>query len=80
MIKKMSSIDGNIANNNLQHQLMQRENNLRYQSDPQLFTRDLYRRRYQIAKNLYKKDLVGHYGCVNAIEFSHGGQFLASGR
>lgn len=26
------------------------------------------------------KDLIGHFGCVNAIEFSQGdGQFIASG-
>ena len=30
---------------------------------------------------LYKKNLMGHYGCVNAIEFSNsGGNFLASGK
>ncbi|XP_070578975.1 DDB1- and CUL4-associated factor 5-like [Ptychodera flava] len=31
-------------------------------------------------ENLHRKDLIGHYGCVNAIEFSnHGGELLASG-
>lgn len=42
---------------------------------------DLFlRRRYATAEQLYWKDLVGHFGCVNAIEFSHGlGQFIASG-
>lgn len=29
--------------------------------------------------NLYQKDLMAHYGCVNAIEFSPCGDFLASG-
>ncbi len=28
---------------------------------------------------LYKKDLLSHYGCVNAIEFSNNGQYLVSG-
>ncbi|KAL4238831.1 DDB1- and CUL4-associated factor 5 [Mactra antiquata] len=32
------------------------------------------------SSKLQSKDLTGHYGCVNAIEFSHGlGQFIASG-
>ncbi|ESN91551.1 hypothetical protein HELRODRAFT_131009, partial [Helobdella robusta] len=31
-------------------------------------------------KTLYRKNLKGHFGCVNAIEFSkNGGQFIASG-
>uniref|UniRef100_A0A4W5Q5I7 Ddb1 and cul4 associated factor 5 n=1 Tax=Hucho hucho TaxID=62062 RepID=A0A4W5Q5I7_9TELE len=30
--------------------------------------------------SLYKKDMPGHFGCVNAIEFSnHGGEYLVSG-
>ena len=28
---------------------------------------------------LYQKDLLAHFGCVNAVEFSNDGQFLASG-
>lgn len=32
-----------------------------------------------MAKNLYRKDLFSHFGCVNAIEFSNDGQWLASG-
>lgn len=39
----------------------------------------LYKDRLSIAKNLYKRDLVSHYGCVNAIEFSHDGNWLTSG-
>jgi len=31
------------------------------------------------ATNLYSRDLRGHYGCVNALEFSHNGSLLASG-
>ncbi|KAG1701319.1 DDB1- and CUL4-associated factor 5 [Nymphon striatum] len=31
------------------------------------------------SKNLYQKDLFAHYGCVNAVEFSPNGDFLASG-
>lgn len=30
-------------------------------------------------ERFYRKDLVAHYGCVNAIEFSNNGQFLVSG-
>jgi len=30
--------------------------------------------------SLFKRDLVGHFGCVNAIEFSNmGGRWIASG-
>lgn len=30
---------------------------------------------------LYCKDLVGHFGCVNAVEFSNkGGEYLVSGK
>ncbi|KAF0031165.1 hypothetical protein F2P81_015720 [Scophthalmus maximus] len=30
--------------------------------------------------SLYKKDMLGHFGCVNAIEFSNnGGEWLVSG-
>ncbi|XP_057656981.1 DDB1- and CUL4-associated factor 5 [Diorhabda carinulata] len=31
------------------------------------------------ARNLYRKDLLAHYGCVNAIEFSVDGEYLVSG-
>lgn len=31
------------------------------------------------AQNLFRKDLYSHYGCVNAIEFSHDGEWLVSG-
>ncbi|KAG8449553.1 hypothetical protein GDO86_016268 [Hymenochirus boettgeri] len=47
--------------------------------DP-LLKEDFQRRRLQACKNLYKKDLLGHFGCVNAIEFSNnGGHMLVSG-
>ncbi|KAH8361089.1 hypothetical protein KR200_002918 [Drosophila serrata] len=39
----------------------------------------IFRQRLSAAENLYQRNLTGHYGCVNALEFSHGGQFLASG-
>jgi len=30
---------------------------------------------------LYHHDLLGHFGCVNAVEFSNdGGEFIVSGR
>ncbi|XP_034941352.1 DDB1- and CUL4-associated factor 5 [Chelonus insularis] len=31
------------------------------------------------SENLYRKDLISHYGCVNAIEFSKEGHLLVSG-
>ncbi|XP_001358955.5 DDB1- and CUL4-associated factor 5 [Drosophila pseudoobscura] len=39
----------------------------------------IFRQRLSAAENLYQRNLTGHYGCVNALEFSNGGQFLASG-
>lgn len=61
---------------NLSQQVINREASYRNSKE---FAANLFRQRYRVAKNLYKTDLRGHYGCVNAIEFSHGGQFLASG-
>lgn len=49
------------------------------QRSSQAFQSNLFRERLRLAKNLYKFDLIAHYGCVNAIEFSNGGDFLASG-
>ncbi|KAB0801590.1 hypothetical protein PPYR_03776 [Photinus pyralis] len=39
----------------------------------------LFKERLAQAKNLYRKDLFAHYGCVNAIEFSAEGELLISG-
>lgn len=44
------------------------------------FRQNLYRERLASARNLYRKNLVAHYGCVNAIEFSSNGDLLTSGR
>ncbi|GBP70056.1 DDB1- and CUL4-associated factor 5 [Eumeta japonica] len=38
-----------------------------------------FKNRLNAAKNLYRRDLVCHYGCVNAIEFSRNGELLVSG-
>ena len=36
--------------------------------------------RLAYAKYLFSKDLKGHFGCVNAIEFSpNGGEWITSG-
>ncbi|KXJ17739.1 DDB1- and CUL4-associated factor 5 [Exaiptasia diaphana] len=36
--------------------------------------------RFEASHDLYRTDLRGHYGCVNAIEFSNqGGEFVVSG-
>nr|XP_034174648.1 DDB1- and CUL4-associated factor 5 isoform X2 [Osmia lignaria] len=35
--------------------------------------------RFKNSENLFKKDLLSHYGCVNAIEFSNQGDLLVSG-
>ena len=43
-------------------------------------TANLLRRRISLAQDLHWKDLKGHFGCVNAIEFSNGaGELIASG-
>lgn len=39
----------------------------------------LFNKRLDAAKNLYRRDLVCHFGCVNAIEFSGNGELLVSG-
>ncbi|XP_076635534.1 uncharacterized protein LOC143348805 isoform X2 [Colletes latitarsis] len=35
--------------------------------------------RFDTSENLFRKDLLSHYGCVNAIEFSNQGDLLVSG-
>ena len=50
-----------------------------YQTDDSL-RRRFVRDRSAGAKSLFRKDLKGHYGCVNAIEFSNnGGEWIVSG-
>ncbi|XP_030369657.1 DDB1- and CUL4-associated factor 5 [Scaptodrosophila lebanonensis] len=39
----------------------------------------IFRQRLHVAQNLYQRNMTAHYGCVNALEFSNGGQYLASG-
>ncbi|KAK0046984.1 DDB1- and CUL4-associated factor 5 [Biomphalaria pfeifferi] len=39
----------------------------------------VYGHRISKSQSLFKRDLLGHYGCVNAIEFSSDGDFIASG-
>ncbi|KAJ8714122.1 hypothetical protein PYW08_007742 [Mythimna loreyi] len=38
-----------------------------------------FNKRLNAAKNLYRRELVCHFGCVNAIEFSSNGELLVSG-
>ncbi|CAH2245079.1 jg15917 [Pararge aegeria aegeria] len=40
---------------------------------------EIFNKRLFAAKNLYRRDLVCHFGCVNAIEFSANGELLVSG-
>ncbi|XP_039598220.1 DDB1- and CUL4-associated factor 5 [Polypterus senegalus] len=45
-----------------------------------LLKEEFQRRRLAGCTSLYKKDMMGHFGCVNAIEFSNnGGEWLVSG-
>lgn len=43
------------------------------------FSKRLIRERLNCARSLFRKDLLAHYGCVNAIEFSNRGDLLVSG-
>ncbi|XP_029164290.1 DDB1- and CUL4-associated factor 5 isoform X2 [Nylanderia fulva] len=43
------------------------------------YCRRLVSARFEKSENLYRKDLLSHYGCVNAIEFSNQGDLLVSG-
>jgi len=39
-----------------------------------------FRQKFSELRTLHSKDLVAHFGCVNAIEFSNGsGEIIASG-
>lgn len=45
-----------------------------------LMKEEFQRRRLAGCTSLFKKDMLGHFGCVNAIEFStNGGEWLVSG-
>uniref|UniRef100_A0A8C8IIY8 DDB1- and CUL4-associated factor 5 n=1 Tax=Oncorhynchus tshawytscha TaxID=74940 RepID=A0A8C8IIY8_ONCTS len=45
-----------------------------------LMKEEFQRLRLAGCTSLYKKDMLGHFGCVNAIEFSNnGGEYLVSG-
>lgn len=45
-----------------------------------LMKEEFQRRRLAGCTSLYKRDMLGHFGCVNAIEFSNnGGEWLVSG-
>lgn len=66
---------GPAASLNLDHALRYRElDNPRSNLEA-----DIFRQRLHAAENLYQRNLMGHYGCVNALEFSPGGEYLASG-
>ncbi|XP_030573232.1 DDB1- and CUL4-associated factor 5 isoform X1 [Drosophila novamexicana] len=66
---------GPAASLNLDHALSCREfEHLRSNLEAGIF-----RQRLHAAENLYQRNLAGHYGCVNALEFNHGGEYLASG-
>lgn len=43
------------------------------------YCKQLVNARLSGSDNLYRKDLMSHYGCVNAIEFSKEGHLLVSG-
>ncbi|GAB0092325.1 DDB1- and CUL4-associated factor 5 [Sergentomyia squamirostris] len=43
------------------------------------FRQNLFGERLKVAQSLYRKDLISHTGCVNAIEFSRDGEYMTSG-
>eukprot|EP00794_Sanderia_malayensis_P020108 gene20108-22079_t len=43
------------------------------------FQRKFCKERFSKCKSLYRKDLDGHYGCVNALDFCKDGTWLVSG-
>ncbi|XP_033360392.1 DDB1- and CUL4-associated factor 5 [Bombus vosnesenskii] len=43
------------------------------------YCKRLVNARFESSENLFRKDLLSHYGCVNAIEFSNQGDLLVSG-
>ena len=46
-----------------------------------LMKEEFQRLRLAGCTSLFKKDMLGHFGCVNAIEFSNnGGEYLVSGK
>lgn len=74
----LSKWTGTMANNKpIIHHLFRRQYGVNPTSNFQL---TLFKDRFSIAKNLYKRDLISHYGCVNAIEFSQEGSYLTSGK
>lgn len=52
----------------------------RQYSDCLVIKNRIFKERLANARNFYRKDLVAHYGCVNAIEFSDEGELLVSGK
>ncbi|XP_017057283.1 DDB1- and CUL4-associated factor 5 [Drosophila ficusphila] len=65
-----------LESRNLDLALNQRENRLVAGHLPSA----IFRERLGAAENFFQRNLTGHYGCVNALEFSgQDGQFLASG-
>lgn len=37
------------------------------------------RERFNCSRNLYRKDILSHYACVNSISFSRDGEMFVSG-
>ncbi|KAL0269456.1 UNVERIFIED_CONTAM: hypothetical protein PYX00_007181 [Menopon gallinae] len=70
-----SSFRSKVHNVNMLNYLTKRSISCKVENDSKCFTKQLW----DTAKDLYKKDLTAHYGCVNAIEFSNDGNLLFSG-
>lgn len=72
-VREGGGLHGAGASLNLDHVLMRRDYSINNQEAA------ILRQRLIVIENLYQRNISGHYGCVNALEFSHGGKYLASG-
>lgn len=59
--------------------LLQRQQGIVSATNAAEFRRGMFRERLNVSRNLYRRDLMAHFGCVNAIEFSEEGELLVSG-
>ena len=72
MILLSQSKKSNVSMNPI-HSVYNREYSGKFFKEKWITQRLLY------ARNLYSRELLAHFGCVNAIEFSANGSYLVSG-
>lgn len=77
MLLKIEEIHKKSKMSTIIQNIFRRESGLEATSS---FKLNLFKDRLSISKNLFKRDLVSHFGCVNSIEFSKEGEWLISGK